>query len=138
MKVYKVSDPNELEKWTLDGWALDKVLGSTHADKVSCSTPIAKPQQNGDYYGTIETHQREEVVQVHEPLFLLVPDGDVRLLRSQHRHDDALERGREVEERGARYQRARYEELLHLRRLPRLPEEPWRQESHGIGDGIPK
>jgi hypothetical protein len=76
MKVYKVVGPYEVEKHTMDGWALDKVLGHSYADKVQCQTPVAV-QVPDNCYGGITQHPRDEVVQVHEPLFLLVKDIEI-------------------------------------------------------------
>ena len=73
MKVYKVVGPYEVEKHTMDGWALDKVLGHSYADKVQCQTPVSS-QVPDNCYGGITQHPRDEVVQVHEPMFLLVKD----------------------------------------------------------------
>lgn len=73
MKVYKVVGPYEVEKHTMDGWALDKVLGHSYADKIQCQTPVSS-QVPDNCYGGVSSHPRDEVVQVHEPLFLLVKD----------------------------------------------------------------
>lgn len=76
MKVYKVVSYTEVEKFTMDGWELDKVLGRSYATSMSCQTPVSVAVPDG-CYGNVNTHLRDEPVQVHEPLFLLTKDLDV-------------------------------------------------------------
>lgn len=76
MKVYKVVGPYEVEKFTMDGWALDKVLGHSYADKVQCQRPVATEAPQG-CYGGVSQYPYEEVIQVHEPMFLLTKEIEV-------------------------------------------------------------
>ena len=76
MKVYKVVTHYELEKSTMDGWELDKVLTHSFADKVSCQVPIANHVPDG-CYGNVTQYPRDEVIQVHAPLFVLVKEKEL-------------------------------------------------------------
>jgi hypothetical protein len=83
MKVYKVVGPHGLEAASLDGWELVHTIASSRADKVSLQTPIAVDGcegSNGNYStpGRVETcYPREEVVQVHEPMFMVSKEREV-------------------------------------------------------------
>ena len=77
MKVYKVVKSSALEASTMDGWEPDRVLTSSGYISVSCSTPV--PRSSPDPYNG-QSHAiayRDELVQVHEPMFLLHKDHDV-------------------------------------------------------------
>ena len=83
MKVFKVVGPYQLEAASLDGWELVQTIASSRADKISLQTPIAVEGcngNNGSYPtpGHVDTcYPREEVVQVHEPLFMVAKERDV-------------------------------------------------------------
>lgn len=93
MKVYKVVTYADVERHTMDGWELDKVLGRSYATSMSCNTPV--PVQVPDNcYGSVSNSLRDEPVQVHEPLFLLFKDYDTlskEKLLEEHIKKDVLE-----------------------------------------------
>jgi hypothetical protein len=75
MKVFKVVAYGDVERFTMDGWELDKVLSRSYADRLQCSTPVATQAPDG-CYGSVSNSFRDEPIQVQEPLFLLFKDFD--------------------------------------------------------------
>jgi hypothetical protein len=77
MKVIKVVPYTEVERHTMDGWELDKVLTRSHAATIPCSTPLVPHAcSNGGYSSGTQYSTRDEAIQVHEPLFVLTKDLD--------------------------------------------------------------
>ena len=82
MKVWKTSSAYHLELNTIAGWTLEQVLASSRVDKVQLSTPVAfegTPGSTMSYgvSGGVQAAIREEIAQVHEPVFLLSKEQEV-------------------------------------------------------------
>ena len=77
MKIFKSVFHYQLEQATRDGWAIEQTLPSSRYEKVQCATPITVMARDGGYNnsGYVDTN-REELVQVNEPIFIMWKDGD--------------------------------------------------------------
>ena len=103
MIIHKICKWFEVEQWTRQGWALVAAHSSTVAEKISLQTPLAvegTPASNGSYGhpGSVHNGTREEVVQAHEPLFLLAKE-DAIILREEQllvERDEARKRAEAV------------------------------------------
>jgi hypothetical protein len=72
MKVFKVVKFADVETWSLQGWEFVMVVTQSLAQTVPCSTPFLGRDINyGPQYAS-----RDEIVQVHEALFMLSKDGE--------------------------------------------------------------
>jgi len=97
MKVFKVVKFNEVEQWTFQGWEFVMVVTQSLAQTVPCSTPYMNRDNNyGPQYAS-----RDEIVQVHEALFMLSKDSG-EILREgvlTMERDVALQEARAAKER---------------------------------------
>jgi hypothetical protein len=95
VKIFKSVFHYQLEQATTDGWAVEQTLPSSRYEKVQCDTPLALYSKRDDYSGMQHTTlEREELVQVHEPIFILSKDADLI-----SREEALLKRVREAEDK---------------------------------------
>jgi predicted GIY-YIG superfamily endonuclease len=79
MKIHAVIRAFEVESRTRDGWTLVQAMHASQYEKVFCETPIAIEGYDGHSSsygsaGSLQQARREELVQVHEPVFLVAKE----------------------------------------------------------------
>ncbi len=80
MKIHAVIRAFEVEGRTRDGWTLVHAYHASNYEKVFCDTPIPVEGNRGgggnsySTSGMVQQAPREELVQVHEPIFLVTKD----------------------------------------------------------------
>lgn len=84
MKIHAVIRAFEVEPRTRDGWTLVQAMPASNYEKVLCDTPIPVEGYDGNANsgsygsaGTVQHTNREELVQVHEPVFLVAKELEV-------------------------------------------------------------
>jgi hypothetical protein len=83
MKIHAVIRAFEVEPRTRDGWTLVQSYHASNYEKIHCDTPIPVEGNRGNENygnataGSVQHAQREELVQVHEPVFLVAKDLEV-------------------------------------------------------------
>ena len=113
MKVFRIVRHQDLEGASMDGWELVQTLATSRADKIVCSTPVATEGSHGSG-GYVNACTRDEVVQVHEPMFMVFKEReaidretqlkeDVRLLKE---NAIALQRKSDLDDRDLKQLRA--------------------------------